>query len=101
MNKQQARILVANARALQLLPYRDNAEFADDANLLLSAITRVFDQLSIKQPELLMALVLFHESLRKAIESLPTHDHLTTPDPIRMRSETCNAIVEIAKLVDE
>ncbi len=101
MNKAQARILIANARALQLLLYRDNPNFDGDAKKMLREIAQVFEQLRTDQSELSMALAAFQENLRNAIWSLPTHNHLTTPDPSQMMHGTCNAIVELAKLTDE
>lgn len=101
MDKAQARIMLANARALQFLPYRDNRAFAYEALLLLGRIASVFDKLQEDQPELSKALELFRQNLKYAIGSLPTHNHQTTPDPVQIRHEVCNAIVELAKLADE
>ena len=101
MNKKQAGILIANARAFQILWHRDNQDFDKDARTILREIAGVFEELKTDQPELIMALTIFQETLRQVIVSLPTRDHLTVPDPVWKRAETCNAIVEFAKLADD
>lgn len=100
MNNAQARILIANARALQNLQYRDNPEFTSNAMRLVTEIKVIFDQLRDSQPGLTKALTVFCQNLELVIASLPTHNSYTIPDPLSLRSSVCNAIVELAKLAD-
>lgn len=101
MNKAQARILLINARVLQLLPYRDNKSFLPEAQACINEIEAVFCQLTKESPGLTKALETLLEYLKSAILALPTHNSYTTPDPVSMRASACTAIVELAKLTDE
>lgn len=101
MNKTQARILLINARVLQLLPYRDNESFLSRAQACINEIEAVFCQLTEESPGLTKALETLLEYLKYAILALPTHNSYTTPDPASIRTSACIAIVELAKLTDE
>jgi hypothetical protein len=101
MNKAQARILLINARVLQLLPYRDNESFLPEARACINEIEVVFYQLTEECPRLTKALETLLEYLKSAILALPACNSYTTPDPVPMRASACIAIVELAKLTDE
>lgn len=101
MNKAQARILLINARVLQLLPYRNNESFLPEAWNCIKEIEDVFYQLAEESPKLTKALETLLKYSRSAILALPAHNSYTAPDPLSMRGSACIAIVELARLTDE
>lgn len=101
MTKAQARILLLNARVLQLLPYRNNESFLPEAHACINQIEAVFCQLTEESPRLTEALEILLGYLKSAILALPEHNSYTVPDPVPMRASACIAIVELAKLADE
>ncbi len=107
MNKKQAQIIIANAHAILMLPYRNTQTsapietFIPEATECLGHIAKVVIQLISEEPALEMGLRVTMRNLGAAIHALPTHNSYTTPDPLHMRSAACKALVNLAELADD
>ncbi len=107
MNRHQARILIANANAIAILPYQDPdgnpiKTFILEATECLGEISRVAFDLVGEEPALGMALRVVLRNLGEVIRSLPTYDfHRSSQSLPEIRRTACEAVKELAKVIDD